>query len=42
MIDLGMGLWLNDPAAKAYAAGLRARGEKGSVIARPFASQQLE
>jgi len=33
LIDLGMGLWLNDPAAKAYAAGLRARGKKGGVIA---------
>jgi len=33
LIDLGMGLWLNDPAAKAYGAGLRARGKKGGVIA---------
>lgn len=33
LIDLGMGLWLNDPAAKAYAGGLRARGKKGGVIA---------
>jgi transposase len=33
LIDLGVGLWLNDPAAKAYAAGLRARGKKGGVIA---------
>ena len=33
LIDLGMGLWLTDPAAKAYATGLRARGEKGGVIA---------
>ena len=33
LIDLGIGLWLNDPAAKAYAAGLRARGKKGGVIA---------
>jgi transposase len=32
LIDLGVGLWLNDPAAKAYAAGLRARGKKGGVI----------
>lgn len=32
LIDLGMGLWLNDPAAKTYAAGLRARGKKGAVI----------
>jgi transposase len=33
LIDLGVGLWLNDPSAKAYAAGLRARGKKGGVIA---------
>lgn len=32
LIDLGIGLWLNDPAAKTYAAGLRARGKKGGVI----------
>jgi transposase len=32
LIDLGLGLWLNDPAAKAYAASLRARGKKGGVI----------
>lgn len=33
LIDLGMGLWLNDPAAKSYAAALRARGKRGGVIA---------
>lgn len=33
LIDLGMGLWLNDPAAKAYGAQLRDRGKKGGVIA---------
>ena len=33
LIDLGVGLWLCDPAAKAYAAGLKARGKKGGVIA---------
>lgn len=33
LIDLGIGLWLNDPAAKTYATGLRARGKKGGVIA---------
>ena len=32
LIDLGIGLWLNDPPAKTYAAGLRARGKKGGVI----------
>ena len=29
LIDLGLGLWLNDPAAKQYATALRARGKKG-------------
>lgn len=33
LIDLGVGLWLTDPASKAYAAGLRARGKHGGVIA---------
>ena len=33
LIDLGIGLWLTDPAAKTYAAGARARGKKGGVIA---------
>jgi transposase len=33
LIDLGIGLWLNEPTAKAYAACLRARGKKGGVIA---------
>lgn len=33
LIDLGVGLWLNDPAAKVYAARLRARGKRGGVIA---------
>ena len=32
-IDLGLGLWLCDPDAKAHAAGLRTRGKKGGVIA---------
>jgi len=32
LIDLGIGLWLCDPGAKAHAAGLRTRGKKGSVI----------
>jgi transposase len=32
LIDLGVGLWLNDPAAKAYGSQLRARGKKGLVI----------
>lgn len=33
LIELGLGLWLNDPAAKQRAAELRARGKKGGVIA---------
>jgi len=33
LADLGIGLWLTEPAAKAYAAGMRARGKKGGVIA---------
>lgn len=33
LIDLGLGLWLTDPAAKAHAAGMKARGKKGGVIA---------
>jgi transposase len=33
LVDLGMGLWLSDPSAKALAAQLRARGKHGLVIA---------
>jgi transposase len=33
LIDLGVGLWLNDPAAKQRASDLRARGKKGLIIA---------
>ena len=32
LIDLGIGLWLADPAAKRYGQQLRARGKKGGVI----------
>lgn len=32
LIDLGLGLWLTEPAAKAYAGGLKARGKRGGVI----------
>lgn len=39
LIDLGIGLWLNEPAAKAYAASLRARGKKGGVIACALANR---
>ena len=37
LVDLGLGLWLNDPGAKAYRAALRARGKKGGIIACPMA-----
>ncbi len=33
LVDLGVGLWLTDPASKLYAAGLRARGKHGGIIA---------
>jgi len=33
LIDLGVGLWLSEPAAKRYGQQLRARGKKGGVIA---------
>jgi transposase len=33
LIDLGIGLWMADPAAKTYAAGLKARGKHGGIIA---------
>jgi transposase len=39
LIDLGLGLWLTDPAAKAYGANLRARGKKGLVIACAMANR---
>jgi transposase len=32
LIDLGIGLWLSEPAAKAYAAALKARGKHGGII----------
>lgn len=33
LIDLGIGLWLTEPTAKAYAHGLKNRGKRGGVIA---------
>ena len=39
LIDLGMGLWLNDPAAKTYGQSLRARGKEGGVIACAMANR---
>jgi len=32
LIDLGIGLWLSEPAAKAHAATLKARGKHGGII----------
>jgi transposase len=32
LIDLGVGLWLTDPASKSYADRLRARGKHGGII----------
>jgi hypothetical protein len=37
LIDLGVGLWHSDPAAKARAAALKARGKHGGVIAGALA-----
>ena len=33
LIDLGIGLWLTEPASRAHAAVLRERGKRGGVIA---------
>ena len=33
LIDLGIGLWHSDQSARAYAAGLKARGKHGGIIA---------
>ncbi|MDP7733717.1 IS110 family transposase [Mycobacterium paragordonae] len=33
LIDLGIGLWLNDQAAKNYARGLKDRGKHGGIVA---------
>lgn len=32
ILDLGVGLWHQDPAARRYAAGLRERGKPGGII----------
>lgn len=39
LIDLGMGLWLNDSAAKDHGRQLSARGKKGLVIACAMANR---
>lgn len=33
LIDLGIGLWLNEPAAKQYARRLKDRGKSGGIVA---------
>jgi hypothetical protein len=33
LLDLGIGLWHSDRPARAYAAGLKARGKHGGIIA---------
>lgn len=33
LIDLGIGLWLNEPAAETYAHGLKDRGKHGGIVA---------
>lgn len=33
LVDLGIGLWLTEPGAKAYALGLKQRGKHGGIIA---------
>ncbi|QBI21834.1 IS110 family transposase [Egibacter rhizosphaerae] len=37
ILDLGVGLWHQDPAARRYAAGLRERGKPGAIIATALA-----
>ena len=32
LIDLGMGLWLNEPAARNYAHQLKDRGKHGGIV----------
>jgi transposase len=39
LIDLGIGLWLTEPAAKAYAAELKSRGKHGGIIACALANR---
>jgi transposase len=39
LLGLGVGLWRCDPAARAYAAALRARGKHGGVIATALAQR---
>lgn len=39
LIDLGLGLWLAEPASRARAAELKARGKRGKIIACAMANR---
>lgn len=39
LVDLGLGLWLTEPAAKARAGELKARGKPGKVVACVLANR---
>ncbi len=39
LIDLGIGLWLNEPAAKNYAHRLKDRGKHGGIVACALANR---
>lgn len=39
LVDLGIGLWLAEPAAKKYAAELKARGKHGTIVACALANR---
>jgi transposase len=39
LIDLGIGLWHADPAARRYSQQLRARGKKGGAIGCAMANR---
>jgi transposase len=39
LVDLGIGLWRSDPAARRYGQQLRARGKKGGVIGCAMANR---
>jgi transposase len=39
LVDLAMGLWFNDAPSRVYAAGLKARGKHGGVIACALANR---
>lgn len=39
LLDLGMGLWLNDPATRGYVTALRERGKPAGIIACALANR---